>query len=401
VTKTYDFLIVGAGIFGISTAIELRKRNYSVCVLNPDTIPHHLAASTDISKAVRLEYGSDREYFEMTEICLERWREWNEFFQTTLYHEVGFLMLGKESLDSPRHTFEKASIELLHERGYKTEILEQSELAKRFPIINSSLYPLAHYNPVGGYVESGKVVTKLVDLALQLGVQISNHQTVHELQISSGHLTVVSTRERATYSAGVTIISAGASTPFLVPELKPFMKITGHPVFHITPVEVEKCRAPWLPVYTADISNTGWYGFPWHPEQGVVKMAKHSKGLELHPWQDDRAITDEEVREFREFRKESFPSLANAPLVYTRRCLYTDTLDGHFWIDHHPEVKGLAVSSGGSGHGMKMGPVIGEMTADMAEGKSHRFSERYRWRELNPDTMQVEEARYVENRKLN
>ena len=67
-TTTYDFLIVGAGIFGLSAAIELRKRNYRVGILNPDTIPHHLAASTDISKAVRLEYGSDREYFEMTEI---------------------------------------------------------------------------------------------------------------------------------------------------------------------------------------------------------------------------------------------------------------------------------------------------------------------------------------------
>jgi glycine/D-amino acid oxidase-like deaminating enzyme len=70
-------------------------------------------------------------------------------------------------------------------------------------------------------------------------------------------------------------------------------------------------------------------------------------------------------------------------------------LDGHFWIDQHPEIKGLSVSSGGSGHGFKMGPVIGEMTADMVEGKEHVFSKRYRWRHLDIETKQCEEARHL------
>lgn len=59
----YDFLIVGGGIFGITAAVELSKRKYKVGLINPDTIPHHLAASTDVTKAVCMEYGSDREYF--------------------------------------------------------------------------------------------------------------------------------------------------------------------------------------------------------------------------------------------------------------------------------------------------------------------------------------------------
>ena len=88
------------------------------------------------------------------------------------------------------------------------------------------------------------------------------------------------------------------------------------------------------------------------------------------------------------------------PLVYTRRCLYTDTLDGHFWMDNHPEIKGLSVSTGGSGHGFKMAPILGEMTAGVVEGKTHQFSERYRWRHLTDDTLQVMEARHVLERKL-
>ena len=108
-TLTDDFLIIGAGIFGITAAVELAKRKYRVSVINPDTVPHHLAASTDITKAVRKENGSDREYFRMAEICIHRWKAWNNFFGETLYHVAGFLILCKDAIDSARHTFERVS----------------------------------------------------------------------------------------------------------------------------------------------------------------------------------------------------------------------------------------------------------------------------------------------------
>ena len=108
-TPTHDFLIIGAGIFGITAAIELVKRKYRVGLINPNTIPHHLAASTDISKAVRMEYGSDQEYSHMADICIDRWKEWNDLFGETLYHEVGFLMLCKDALESEQHAFERFS----------------------------------------------------------------------------------------------------------------------------------------------------------------------------------------------------------------------------------------------------------------------------------------------------
>ena len=96
------------------------------------------------------------------------------------------------------------------------------------------------------------------------------------------------------------------------------------------------------------------------------------------------------------FLKMTLPELVDAPLVHTRRCLYTDTLDGHFWIDNHPEIKGLSVSSGGSGHGFKMAPLLGEIAADVVEEKSHQFSQRFRWRHLTSNTLLFEEARCVE-----
>ena len=395
----YDFLIIGAGIFGLATAVELVKRKYKVGLINPDSIPHHLAASTDISKLVRMEYGSDTEYFRMAEICIKRWHEWNDLFGEELYHEVGFLLLCTDTLESPQHSYERASYHALLKASYSPEKLNATELRERFPVVNSDYYPWACFNSKAGYVESGKVIEKLAAYARTLGVYIQEGQTAKQLIVEKGQLTAVKTQEGNTFKCGHAIVAAGAHTPYLLPELQPYMKSTGHPVFWIKPRDPSLFGFPNMCAFAADISNSGWYGFPIHPKQGVIKLGRHTEGLAIHPDQDDRRIRDEEVAELRAFLQVAFPSIADGPLVYTRRCLYTDTLDGHFWIDNHPEIRGLTISSGGCGHGMKMGPILGEMTADVAEGKKHIFSERYRWRHLTQEMIENEEARYVKNRE--
>jgi len=82
----------------------------------------------------------------------------------------------------------------------------------------------------------------------------------------------------------------------------------------------------------------------------------------------------------REFLSITFPALADAPIVYTRICLYCDTNDGHFWIAPDPERPGLIIAAGDCGHGFKFAPVLGEIIADAAEGRSNPLQEKFRWR---------------------
>src|SRR5690606_21657515 len=88
-----DILILGAGIFGITAAIELNRRGHRVAVIDPGPIPHPLAASTDISKVVRMEYGPDRQYARMVDKAIDGFVQWNEAFGEELYHNTGVLML--------------------------------------------------------------------------------------------------------------------------------------------------------------------------------------------------------------------------------------------------------------------------------------------------------------------
>lgn len=394
-TYQYDILVVGGGAFGLSAALELHKRKYKVGLINPDQIPHHLAASTDISKVVRMEYGADEMYFEMAEKSIRIWREWNEFFGEEMYKEVGFLMLCKEKLDRGTQRFEQSSFELLLKKGYPAEHLRTPDIQARFPLIDPLTYPEAVFNPQGGYALSSRVIERMADYGKRLGVQIHPGQKAKTFDSEGGKLKSVLCQSGDIFKADQFLLAAGSHTPFLLPELEAYFRITGHPVFWLKPKDAQVFKAPHLPVFTADISNSGWYGFPFIEHPGVIKVAQHSDGLPIHPEQDDRYVKGKEIEGMRDFLKGFCSKLAKAPLVYTRRCLYTDTLDGHFWIDHHPEKTGLMVCSGGSGHGFKMTPLLGEIIADVLEKKPNPYAQRFVWRHLDQETVQAEEARFI------
>src|ERR1700751_6163248 len=91
-------IVVGAGINGVTAAIELKKRGHEVVLVDPGPLPHPLAASTDISKAVRAAYGPDEEYTDLAARSIELWREWNREFGTQLYHEVGVMFVRRRKI---------------------------------------------------------------------------------------------------------------------------------------------------------------------------------------------------------------------------------------------------------------------------------------------------------------
>src|SRR5947207_15761686 len=91
-------IVVGAGINGVTSAIELKKRGHKVVLVDPGPLPHQLAASTDISKAVRAAYGPDEDYTALADRCIELWRTWNTEFGIGLYHETGVFFISRHPM---------------------------------------------------------------------------------------------------------------------------------------------------------------------------------------------------------------------------------------------------------------------------------------------------------------
>src|SRR3989441_7302442 len=163
-------IIVGAGINGVTAAIELKKRGHDIVLVDPGPLPHPLAASTDISKAVRAAYGADEQYTELAERSIKLWREWNREFGTQFYHEVGVMFVRQRKLKPG--DFEHESFKTLERRGHKVERMNSARFWKRFPAWNPELYRDGVLELEAGYAESGRVVAVLVERAKSLGVEL-------------------------------------------------------------------------------------------------------------------------------------------------------------------------------------------------------------------------------------
>jgi glycine/D-amino acid oxidase-like deaminating enzyme len=386
-------IVLGVGIFGVTAALALRRRGHRVISIDPGPLPHPLAASTDISKAIRLEYGADEEYVALGERAIDGWRRWNADGAPPLYHETGTLFLRRTPLEPGG--FEHDSLALLARRGHRPERVGTAEVRARFPAWNAAAYPDGIFHAVGGWAESGKVVARLLQRAQAEGVELREAAVVRLLEAGS-KIAGVLCADGVELRGDRVILAAGSWTPHLLPHTARFFRSQGMPVFHLRPADPSLFAGDRFPVFGADISETGYYGFPLHPEAGVVKIANHGPGRALHPESPARVVTEAETAALRAFLAGTFPALADAPIVSTRVCLYCDTWDGHFWIAPDPDRDGLVLATGGSGHGFKFAPVLGDLIADAAEGRENAWSRKFRWRpEVRPARAE-EAARHQE-----
>jgi glycine/D-amino acid oxidase-like deaminating enzyme len=377
-------IVVGSGLFGAAAATELRRRGFEVTVFDPGPIPHPLAESTDISKIVRLDYGNDEIYTSLMEQALELWRSSS---LSAYFHETGVLFLRRSKLEPG--SFEADSYALLSRRGHRLEGLTRDAIRHRFPAWSPAAPPAApegatedasplygYLNPEGGWVDSGNLVRHLVREAAGAGVEFAQGVTVAGVVEKGSRVTGVVTTTGDVSSSDFVVVAAGSWTPQLLPHAKDFFRPVGQPVFHLAPSDPSRFGEKLFPVFTADISRTGYYGFPV-TRDGIVKIANHGVGRPMGPDSRGRQVTPEETTALRTFLRHWIGELAAAPIISTRVCVYCDTWDQHFWIAPDPERPGLVVAAGGSGHAFKFAPLVGGWIADALEGK---VIERFRWR---------------------
>ena len=359
-------IVVGGGVFGLTAAIELASRGHAVTLLDPGPLPHPLAESTDISKIVRIDYGTDVDYTTFGEAAMEGWRLWNAAWPRPLFHETGVTFLSRTPMEPGG--FEHDSYELLVSRGHPLQRLNATDIASWFPAYRPGALVDGYFNPVGGWAESGAVIAKLVAEARMAGVTIRANRAVERItETGVDDLT-----------AELVVVCAGAWVTQLLPELASSIEPTGQPIFHLRPSDRALFEAARFPVFGADISRTGYYGFPVTGD-GIVKIANHGTGVPGIN-EGDLAVGPDQDAALRMFLRTMLPTLADAPIVHRRVCVYADTIDGHFWIAPHPERPNLVVATGGSGHAFKFAPVLGGLIADIALGVPHPLAHKFRWR---------------------
>jgi sarcosine oxidase len=352
-TKLYDVAVVGAGVFGAWIGLHLARRGKRVLLLDAYGPGHSRSSSGDESRIIRMGYGADEIYTQWSQRSLIQWKE---LFLATgneaLFQKTGVLWLAEA--ENPQL---QATKSVLQRNGVEFEELNGVAMVRRYPQINLDGIASGIYEPESGVLMARRAVAAVVAEAIRAGVEFKltaiaeprGNDAIENIAGSSGEQ----------FAATQFVFACGAWLAKLFPEiLGDRIFPTRQSVFYFgIPGGDQRFSPPALPTWL--IKNDECYGMPDLESRGL-KIALDKHGERVDPDTQSRMVTREEVDEIRRYVAHRFPALADAPIVETRVCQYENTSNGDFLIDRHPTLDNVWFAGGGSGHGFKHGPAVGE-----------------------------------------
>jgi sarcosine oxidase len=361
VGRAYDVAVVGAGVFGAWIAYLLGKAGRRVVLLDAYGPGNARSSSGGHSRVIRMGYGEQEIYTRWSMRSLDLWKSFfNEAGRPSLFKKLGVLWMARG--EDPLTT---RTLAMLQRLGVDHERLVRSELETRWPQIAFEPNTWAIYEPQSGILLASQAVQAVVQAAQAVGVDY-----LHESVVPAGgqgRLGLVATRSGKTVRAGTFVFACGPWLPKLFPDLLGERIFpTRQEVFYFASEPGDaRFQAPAMPVWVDFAEEI--YGVPDVEGRGF-KIAPDRHGAPFDPDEGERILTPETLAAARKYLARRFPALKQAPLLASEVCQYENTSNGDFLIDRHPERENVWLVGGGSGHGFKHGPALGEHVVTRLEG---------------------------------
>jgi monomeric sarcosine oxidase len=353
-SKTYDIAVIGAGVFGAWTAHFLRRRGASVALLDAYGPANSRASSGGETRVIRMGYGPDELYTRWAMRSLPLWREFASRTDKKIFHQTGVLWLSNGS-----DLYLKSLCSVLAQAGVEREELNAEEIARCWPQLRFHDVTCGVLEPASGLLLARSSVQSLVRELVESGVAYV--PAMAQMPRGSGKLTKIYTSTDDSISAGSFIFCCGPWLPKVFPELlRERIFPTRQEVFFLgTPAGNVDFRPSKMPVWLHRTHPDLPYALPDIEGRGF-KIAFDRHGESFDPDTDSQLIAEPSIDRLRAYLRQYIPALENAPVVETRVCQYENTWNGDFLIDRHPEFENVWIAGGGSGHGFKHGPALGE-----------------------------------------
>lgn len=358
---TYDVAVVGAGVFGAWTAWHLAKRGKRVALVEAYGPGHSRASSGGETRIIRMGYGADELYTRWSQRSLVQWKEFFAATKQSLFLKTGVLwMAGKNDvrLLETATTLKKCAVVF--------EEYDRAALEKQYPQIGLEEIQKGIFEPYGGVLMARRAVAAVAEDAIRLGVEYRSAQAVDPRE--AGSVKHVTTTQGERIAAAQFVFACGAWLGKIFPDvLGARIFPSRQEVFFIgIPAGETRFAPPALPTWLFQEDLV--YGMPDIENRGL-KIAFDEHGERVDPDTQSRIVSPEMTKAVREYVARRFPALRDAPIVETRVCQYENTSSGDFLIDRHPEMENVWFAGGGSGHGFKHGPAVGEyLAAQLLDG---------------------------------
>jgi sarcosine oxidase len=360
----YEVAVIGAGAFGSWTAWQLQHAGKRVLLLDAYGPANARASSGGESRVIRLGYGKDEIYTRMAMYSLDRWQELSDRAELPILHRIGALFLVGHS-----GTYGDDSLDTVRRVGGRIEALSREELATRYPQVKLDGIVRGQLEPESGALMARRGVLTLVREFVRSGGDYLEDAVAPPK--GEGRLEEVATRGGRRLRADAFVFACGPWMPRVFPTvIGGRIRATRQEVFFFGPAPGDgRFAPPALPVWL-DVSNPSaiMYGMPNLESRGF-KVASDAHGPPIDPDTADRRVSDAGLAAARRYLGRRFPALAHAPLLESRVCQYENTSSGDFLIDRHPTLENVWLVGGGSGHGFKHGPAVGDYVARAVRGE--------------------------------
>ena len=331
------------------------------------------------SRIIRMGYGADDIYTRSAQRALRLWQEFSQQINEPLFRKTGVLWLVHK--DDP---YPAKCAETLRKLAIPFQKLTTSEITHRYPQIGLERISWALLEPDSGVLMARRAVQAVARETIRNGAEYL--QEAVKCPTGKLRLDHIETLGGSRISAGSYVFACGPWLPKIFPALlgDRILSTRQEVVFFGSPVGDRRFTAPALPTWI-DFKDEA-YGLPDLEGRGI-KIAIDRHGPPFDPDTAVRVVTDAGLAETRRYLARRLPDLKDTQVINTEVCQYENTSNGDFLIDLHPEFANVWLVGGGSGHGFKHGPVVGEYVAARIEGSNEgiepRFSLETKAREQN------------------
>jgi len=358
-----EVVVVGAGVFGAWTALHLLDLGARVTLVDAWGAGHLRGTSCDESRVIRCGYGTRSFYSQWAWRALGQWRAFEKRARQQLFVRSGVLWLCAEE-----NEYARASQATLKKLKAPVERLNRKSLARRFPQFNYQGITFAYHEPRAGYLRARLATMAVAQAVQEAGGRVMLGQAQAPATGNGGALRSMTLANGARLAADHFVFACGPWLPQLFPRLLGRrILVTRQEVFYFGPPAGDsRYAAPALPVWLDP--GPHFYGLSSAEARGV-KIADDWSGPRFDPTTGDRNPSPEAIEAARNYLRLRLPALAEAPVIETRVCQYERTPDSNLVVDRHPEHANVWLAGGGSGHGYKLGPALGEFVARHVLGK--------------------------------
>lgn len=357
-------VVVGAGAFGGWSALALLRAGLRVTLIDAWGPGNARASSGGETRVIRAAYGGVPEYSAMAARALPLWSDFEQQCGRRLLFGTGALWMfdGDDG-------YVRRSLPFIDAAGLSIVELDVMEASRRYPQFNFDDIRSAYFEPNAGFI-AARAACRLVLAIFQAEGGEYIQSRVAPVTSSEAALASVRLTDGSVLKADRFVFACGPWLGQTFPDVigRRILATRREVFFFGTPSWSAQYDAGAMPVWV-HMGKRFVYGIPAHDGRGL-KIADDTKGEEVDPTTMDRTPSAAGIANARGILADRFPALADAPLLEARVCQYESTSDGHFLIDVHPQLSNVWLVGGGSGHGFKMGPAIGEHVADLVQGRT-------------------------------